>query len=264
MTSSIERYAARNQTPTEPKNLWRVLLVLPALLCFGLPVSAGTIQRAQVADPFLEMRSGPGDGFPIFHIVERHEWIEIIKRKTDWIKVRTVDGKLGWTFIDQMENTLIAPGKRLGLGESDKTLFQQRKWYLGTMAGDFAGATAQSFQIGWNFTETMSTEIYVTSVSGNFTNSRIWGINVLSTPFPDWTISPFFVIGGGEIKNKPRQSFVFSDETKDGMANAGFGVRYHITRRAYLRAEIKDYIVLIGDQNSGNFRETKFGFSFFF
>lgn len=245
-------------------NKWLILLALFVSAGFISIAEAARIQRTQVADPFIELHSGPGVGFPIFHVVERHEWIEIIKRKTDFIKVRTVDGLVGWVFIDQLEQTLVAPGTRLKVDSPTWSHFQQRTWYIGVMAGDFEGATAISSQVGWNFTDTMSAELLYEFISGKFTTSRMYGINFLSTPFPDWSLSPFFIIGAGQLTNSPRRSFVFAKETTDGFASAGFGVRYYLTRRAYFRAEYKDVTVLIRDENNGNFTEWKLGFSFFF
>ena len=39
-----------------------------------------------VLDPFLEMRTGPGRGYPVFHIAEEGDSIEIDKRRTDWCR----------------------------------------------------------------------------------------------------------------------------------------------------------------------------------
>ena len=36
-----------------------------------------------VNDAYLEMRTGPGRGFPIFHVVEKHEPITLLKKRTD-------------------------------------------------------------------------------------------------------------------------------------------------------------------------------------
>ncbi|MFC1365132.1 MAG: hypothetical protein G8D61_15915, partial [gamma proteobacterium symbiont of Ctena orbiculata] len=41
-------------------------------------------QRVQVTAPYIEMHTGPGDSYPIVYVVERSEWVEIHKRRTDW------------------------------------------------------------------------------------------------------------------------------------------------------------------------------------
>ncbi len=254
-------------------NSFRQSAPLRATLCicwlagFFLPAGllwAANIQRVQVDDAYIELHTGAGRGFPIYHVVERHHWIDIIKRKSDWIKVLSDDGYTGWVFIDQMQLTLIAPGERAKIDAPDVQQFQQRKYDISIMAGDFAGAAALSVVLGTNFTENLSGEFGYTTASGNYTNSLLWYANMLTTPFPDWWISPFFSVGFGHMKNSPRQSFVFADETSDLFANAGLGVRLYLTRRVYLRWDVRDYVVFINDNNSGKFREWKLGFSFFF
>ena len=35
-------------------------------------------QRVKVVDPYIELHTGPGRGYPIFYVVKRHDWIDII------------------------------------------------------------------------------------------------------------------------------------------------------------------------------------------
>ena len=63
-----------------------------------------------VTDPYLEMRTGPGRGYPVFFVAARDEWIEIELRHTDWYKVRTEGGKVGWVHRAQLETTLTEAG----------------------------------------------------------------------------------------------------------------------------------------------------------
>ena len=67
-------------------------------------------ERLQVTDPYIELRTGPGRGYPVFFVVARDEWIEIELRHTDWYKVRTDGGKVGWVHRAQLETTLTEAG----------------------------------------------------------------------------------------------------------------------------------------------------------
>ena len=49
-----------------------------------------------VTAPYLELRPGPGRGYPGLHVVARDESVDVLKRRTDWFKVRTERGVEGW------------------------------------------------------------------------------------------------------------------------------------------------------------------------
>ena len=59
-----------------------------------------------VQDAYVELRTGPGRGFPATRSVERDSSIQLLRQRTDWIKVRTADGREGWVHRAQLERTL--------------------------------------------------------------------------------------------------------------------------------------------------------------
>ncbi|MGD8569899.1 MAG: outer membrane beta-barrel protein [Gammaproteobacteria bacterium] len=220
--------------------------------------------RLQVVEPFIELHTGPGRGFPVFHVVERGGWIEIIKRRTDWFRVRTPDGKEGWTYIDQLEKTLALPGRRTEFAKVKQEDFEQRSLEFGALAGDFDGAALMTVYTGYNLSKNLTAEIALSQASGTFTNNVMLGVNLLSSPFPRWRVSPYFTLGGGFIRNEPKGTFINAEPTNDATASAGLGVRAYLTRRFVFRAEAREMVVFIDQDNNGEFIEWKLGFSFFF
>lgn len=220
--------------------------------------------RLQVSEPFIELHTGPGRGFPVFHVVERHDWIDILKRRTDWFRVRTEDGKEGWAYIEQMEQTLALPGKRTEFAQVKQEDFLQRNYEFGAMAGDFEGAAMMTVYAGINMSRNLSAELELSQASGTFSNSFLLSANILSSPFPHWRVSPFFSLGGGVLRNEPKGTFVQSEATDDATASVGFGFRAYLTRRFVFRAEAKEVVTFIDEKNNGEFLEWKAGFSFFF
>ena len=48
-----------------------------------------------VADPYLELHTGPGRGYPVYRVVPRGERVEILYRRTDWFRVRDEQDREG-------------------------------------------------------------------------------------------------------------------------------------------------------------------------
>jgi len=94
----------------------RVISFTLIVLVFFTATNAGAQEpqyfRVKVDAPYLELSTGPGRGYPVFHIVERGESIEVLKSRTDWFKVRTDKGKEGWVRQEDMVHTLTASGEK--------------------------------------------------------------------------------------------------------------------------------------------------------
>ena len=89
----------RNITTTPSTSRSISVIVLGVLAVVLLQVSENAIAETDgefptvsVADPYLEMHTGPGRGYPVFHVVDRGEDVAILLRRTDWFKIRAADG----------------------------------------------------------------------------------------------------------------------------------------------------------------------------
>ena len=80
----------------------------------------------------------------------------------------------------------------------------------------------------------------------------------------DRRFSPFFAIGVGKFRNFPNQSLVGATTTDAKLANAGVGVRYHLTDRFVLRADYSFYTVFVNDAKTTEYRAFSAGLAFFF
>ena len=72
----------------------RIYILLIVLLQFvSIDTSNAEVQPEEmlVADPFLEMHTGAASSFPIFYVVQRGDWIKILKRRTDWYQIVTIN-----------------------------------------------------------------------------------------------------------------------------------------------------------------------------
>ena len=151
-------------------------LLVIQLLCTGSAYGKAEYQQVTVDDPYIEMHTGPGKGYPIFHVVDRGDSIEVIKRRTDWFLIRTVAGKEGWASRAQMELTLQPSGERTEIKDTTLAEFYGRRWEMGIMGGDFSGATSFSMFGAYRMSANLSAELAVTQLLGNFSDG--WMVNV--------------------------------------------------------------------------------------
>ena len=242
-----------------------VILMFVILITYMSSVQAEKeYQMVQIADPYIEMHTGPGRGFPIFHVEDRHEWIEIIKRKTDWFKVRTQKGKTGWVERSQMERTLTEAGTKKSFRDVLISDYLSRRFEFGVSGGDFSGDPIVIARLGYKFTENIMLEFSYGEVAGDFSSSDVYSLNIISTPFPKWRVSPNFTIGYGRFENTPRATLVNAEDTDSDLANAGIGARFYLTERFFIRADYRRYVVLSSDDENDDFDEVTGGVAFFF
>jgi hypothetical protein len=239
-------------------------LVSSQALNTGLAGAAEEYRSVSVADPYLEMRTGPGRGYPVFHVIDRGETVDILMRKTDWFKVRAVDGKEGWVVRGQMEHTLRPDGRAVRFDEADQQDFTDADWEVGILAGDFGGASIVSAYGGYSLNPNVSIEVWGSQILGNFSNGWMGSVNLTHETWPEWRISPFFTMGTGVIHTAPKSTIIQGEDRTDQVAHVGAGFRFYVTRRFIFRAEYKSYVVFTSRDENEEVEEWKAGFALFF
>jgi hypothetical protein len=217
-----------------------------------------------VADPFLELRTGPGRGFPVFHVVERGETVRVDVRRTDWFQVADADGRQGWVHKAQMAETLLPAGVKLEFDDPAREDFGTHRREVGLLLGDYGGANVVTVYGAWAFNEHLAAELALSHILGNFSDGQYVTIGVTHVPLPEWRIQPFLSIGTGVIRIEPEGTLVGSDIRTDQVAYAGIGVRAYMARRFIVRGEVKEYVVFTDRDENEEDTEWKIGFAFFF
>lgn len=250
---------------------WRAVYALSiAWACFAAIAPAraadapARLERVQVSDPYIEFRTGPGRGYPVFFVAAREEWISIELRYTDWYKVRSAGGKLGWVHRKQLETTLTEAGGTKTFRDVLLDDYLGHRVQLGAAWGHFRSDPMLKLWTSVKLSETLSAEGSLGQVQGVFSGTNFWHVNLLVDPWSDRRLSPFFGIGLGKFKNFPSQSLVGAVTTDAKLANAGVGVRYYLTDRFVVRADYSIYTVYIADTRTGEYRALTAGLSFFF
>lgn len=241
----------------------RVWLTVCLSLCC-VTVAGAAEQSVTVADPYVDLHTGPGIGFPKTQIIERGEEVTILKRRTEWFKVRGPRGTEGWAHRDQMERTLQPSGKQADFPAADEEAWKQSRWSAGLLAGDFGGATVYNLFGAYRLSRHLSAELAASQILGNFSDGWAASITVNHTFFPEWRASPFFALGTGTIHVEPKSTLAQAEDRDDQTAIVGLGVNAYVTRRFVVRAEYKSYVVLSSRNDNEDVDEWKVGFAVFF
>jgi len=242
--------------------LARALLVLS--LAGATAATAAEPEKLQITDPYIELRTGPGRGYPVFFVAAREEWIEILLRHTDWFKVRTANGNEGWVNRAQLETTLTAAGTTKAFRDILLDDYVRRKLELGGAWGQFGGEPTLKIWSAYRFSDALSLEGTIGQVQGTFSGTEYWHVNINVEPWSDRRLSPFFGIGLGQFKNIPNASLVGAFITKANLANAAIGLRYHIAERFVARLDYSIYTAYVSDSNSAEYKAVTAGIAFFF
>lgn len=244
-----------------------VLLLIATL--FPGPGFADNEQAVMVkiADPFINLRTGPGKAYPIFYVIDRGELVTIESRRTDWFRIRSKDGKTGWASRDEMQQTLLPEGEAFRLAEADSDDFINRQWAYGVSGGELDKAPVTTVFAGYSFTENLSGEFSYSQSSASFSSSESIKAALLMQPFPEWSASPFFSLGVGNIKVKSGATLISANRQESTMVQVGLGFHYYLSRRFVMRFELNEYVILSANDSKDNNEEIgewKTGFSIFF
>lgn len=221
-------------------------------------------ERLKITDPYIELHTGAGRGYPVFFVAARDEWIEVLLRHTDWYKVRTAGGKEGWVHRSQLETTLTEAGGSKTFRDVLLDDYLRRRVEMGASWGRFKAEPMLKIWSAYRFSDTLTGELALGQVQGTFSGTDFWQINVNVEPWSDKRLSPFLGIGVGKFKNIPNASLVSAITTNVKMADASLGLRYHVNDRFVLRADYTLYTAFLSDQRSTEYRALTAGLSFFF
>ncbi len=216
----------------------------PAFELFGFSLDGDEDQLSlEVAEPFIEMHTGPGRGYPVFHVIEQGETVKVIKRKADWYKIHSAGNKTGWVRATQLARTLEPTGVPVDLPEISHGDYLKSRWRVGFSAGQLEGANTFALSAGyrpfsWAGVEVEGGKIFDKSVTSDF-----YGANLLVEPLPQWLISPFVSVGAGKFSFNDRQKVLVDDAGSPTYVSLSAGAGYYIVRNIVVRGQYRRYSV---------------------
>ncbi len=240
------------------------VLLFIALLTVSPVSDAREHLQVFVTQPYLELHTGAGRGYPVFHVVHRDESVEILFRRTDWFKVRTERGVEGWAAQRDMLHTVLADGSAFTFDLGDRNGFTSHRFEIGMFAGQWGGATLVSTYGSYSLNSQLAIEVAAGQYLGKFSNGITGDIGLTHVLMPEARLSPFLMLGTGVVHIQPKATLVAPANRDEQTAYVGGGVRFYLTRRFFLRGEYKAHMVFTKRNENEAVDEWKLGFAFFF
>jgi hypothetical protein len=238
-------------------------VVLTLLLA---PIAAGARDHLQlfVTQPYLELHTGPGRGYPVFHVVPRDESVDVLFRRTDWFKVRTEHGVEGWASQHDTQQLVLADGSPFKFDLGDRAGFTSHRYEIGMFAGAYGGANLISAYYSVSLNSQMALEGAVGQFLGRYSNGETADLGLTHVLLPESRWSPFLMLGIGTVHTEPKATLVQPTDRTEPTAYVGGGIRFYLTRRFFLRAEYKAHYIFTTRNENEEADEWKAGFAFFF
>lgn len=233
------------------------------LLALSSTASAATVQL-EIIDPYLELHTGPGRGFPVFHVVDRGERVTLASRKTDWFLVQTEKGLEGWASRQSLEKTLTTAGLPATFRDTLLDDYLQRHLEIGYSVGSLDMADPMlTVRVGYRFSPNLALEFDYAQSAGNFSSSTFAYFSLVSQPFPEWRVSPFFSLGLGRYHYTPKQTLIGEAEVESNLGNVGIGVNVYVSSRFIIRGDYRRHLAYIDVNRINEYNELSLGLSFF-
>ncbi len=245
-----------------------LVLVLTGLMLCARTAWADA-DAVEVVEPYIEYHTGPGRGYPIFHIVERGEWINIIQRQLNWFQVLGNDGKKGWVDLNQLNLTRRTNGELTHFPAVTIESFTRHDLEIGTLGGDFENYQAMTLYGSYALTPNLSIKLATSKLFSDFASGFIITAGITIHPYPDARLSPFFGLGTGIIRRNPHTTLTQEPDHSDQLAQMQAGLRIYLAQRFIFRVQYSKYVIFQGQtpgrlDDNQEIDEWKAGFAVFF
>jgi Bacterial SH3 domain len=244
--------------------LRRLALVLLCALPLVGQAAQHELLQLFVTQPYLELHTGPGRGYPVSQVVARGDSVVVLYSKTEWYKVRTERGVEAWASEDSLLHTQLADGTAFQVDRGNREGYRSHRWEAGFLFGNYAGASEFGGLGTYSITDNLKAELYGSQFLGNIYNGYVVDLGLNHVFMPEWRASPFVTLGTGLERVEPRTTLVKPINQNYQTAYVGLGGRFYLARRLILRAEFRTHTVFTNADSNEVKNEWKFGFVFFY
>ncbi len=248
------------------------IITLTLLLCLGVLSAQAAEQkphfRVEVAEPYINIRTGPGKAYPVFYVGQRGQQLTTLKRRGLWYKVempttgeRTI---VGWTHRDDLGNTLVA-GTEMLARDHERMNFAytprfEASFLLGRMKGE-GDSDSLAGILSYRLTPMIDTELQLGKWIGNTEEGWYTNGQLTYLPFRDWWVKPFVAVGYGYLARDARGTNILQFDNSDHFLLAGSGLKIRITSQYGLRLEYRHLNTLTTKDDNSELEQWQVGLS---
>lgn len=232
------------------------------VLAISVTANADEPPTVTVTQPYIEFHTGPGRGYPVFHVAAAGDQIKVLKQRTNWFLIQTTDRhpKQGWIHINSMKETA-ADTNDAGTVYAAFPGYDRRnqKWQWHAAGGDFGGAASISAAITYKVTKNIGLQLEGTQILGDFSDGKMVTASALHYPFPDWWITPYFQLGAGVLQTEPSATLVQAEDRTDNTLLVGGGLSVELGQRFELFMDYRRHTVLTSRDDNEEIDQWKLG-----
>ncbi|NVJ60205.1 MAG: SH3 domain-containing protein [Gammaproteobacteria bacterium] len=244
-------------------------LLLPILLLSSWQsVAEEPSVSIEVIDPFVELHTGPGEGYPVFYTVEQGERVTILKRRPDWYEITSEYGQTGWAKAAQIARTLLPTGEPVDLPSVSYGDYLEGSFFAGFNTGRFSkgeldSAEVITFNAGYRWNSWLSLEFERSKFYDAEVRGRYYGGVVRFEPYSEWKFSPSITVGSGSLKISSQPELIPLDIDESSYLSLGVGLSIYVGRNFLVKAEFRDFKIDT-DLDSERSDQWQLGFNAFF
>ena len=213
--------------------------------------------QLEVSAPFIELHTGPGRAFPAFHAIAHGDRFEIVGRETDWIKLKTSRNVIGWVSRDILQESATQDGMPIDLGDVSREDFASRRFEFGFSTGEFRGADGDKEPVlgvyaGYSMTPNLGLELETIQALGRSVETEAFHVSLTHLPFPEWRVAPFWGLGFGQARNKPKESELNLDTQSKDTSSVVIGARWYAQKQFFVRFDYRFFNILSDSDDNDN------------
>lgn len=233
--------------------------------------SSQQMVELKVIDTYLELHSGPGRGYPIFHVIEQGQSVKVHTRRTNWFYVSDRRNRQGWVKQEGLARTLAPTGLPAALPETQHGDFLAQQGRVGFSIGLQEKAETASVMAGFRLLNWAGIEIEYGELFEDEYDGISYGGSLIIEPFQlldmtgNWSFTPFISkgIGKQEWTRKRKATIGPVNTFQNDYEFTGVGVNYYIGYSFVVRAEYRK-MILNGQNDNLSVGAWRLGFSSFF